>query len=166
MRVVLASQSGVKAFACREVFADVAGLQLVCVKAASSVNEQPVGDETLRGAFNRIANARVIRPDGDVYIAIENGLFEENGQYVDRAVVVLETADSMRHIVTGDGVAFPRECVEAARARGFDRVTAGQVMQERGLVQKHDDPHLDLAGKSRAVFLVDTLRAARRKAGL
>lgn len=166
MRVVLASQSGVKAFACREVFGDVAGLELVCVKALSNVNEQPLGDETLRGAFNRIANARVIRPDGDVYVAIENGLFEENGQYVDRAVVVLEIAGGLRHSVTGDGVLFPRDCVEDARARGFDRTTAGQVMQERGLVQKHDDPHLDLAGRSRSVFLVDTLRAARRKAGI
>lgn len=158
MIVVVASTSQSKLTACRAVLGDVA--TIVATKAASLVNEQPVGDETLQGARNRLGNARVIRPDGDLYISIESGLFEEDGQFIDRAVVLLRDRQGREVITQSDGVAFPADCVAEARARGFDRHTVGAVMEESGLVQDATDPHRDLGGQPRQMYIENALRAA------
>jgi hypothetical protein len=47
-----------------------------------------------------------------------------------------------------------------AKRRGFDTWTVGKVMEEQGLIRQHDDPHLDLSGTSRAVYLADAVRVA------
>lgn len=158
MKVVVASTSAVKLAAVRVVFGDA--VDIIAAAAASGVNAQPMGDETLRGALQRLGNARVIRPDGDVYISIENGIFDEDGAWVDRPVVVAEHADGTRRTVSGHGVVFASAMVEAARQQGFANVTAGQVMQAAGVVRQHDDPHRDLSGISRADYLIDAVRSA------
>ncbi len=158
MKVVLASTSAVKLAAVRTVFGD--GVDVIAVAAASGVNEQPVDDETRRGAIQRLGNARVIRPDGDLYISIENGIFQENGVWVDRPVVVTENADRVRRVIQGHGVAFPHDMVALAWQAGFAAVTVGRVMQDNGVVRQHDDPHRDLSGISRADYLIDAVRSA------
>lgn len=45
------------------------------VSAPSGVPDQPVGDdETLRGAHNRAAHVRSLRPDADYWVGIEGGV--------------------------------------------------------------------------------------------
>lgn len=149
-KIVLASTSALKIEACRRAFP---GFEIVPLKVPSGVNEQPIGDETLRGAVNRIDAARAAAPSADYYMAIENGLFQEGSAYVDRAVVMVESAEGIRCCTTSDGVAFPTEYVDEARRRGFDKWTVGRVMEEKGVVQKHDDPHKCLSGRSRVEYL-------------
>lgn len=160
MKIVLASTSAVKISACNKAFAGMTGINIVTVKVPSGIAAQPMSDETLRGAFNRIENARIAIPNADLYVSIENGIFEENGDYVDRAVVVIAKKNGMPKITYSDGVIFPRKCVEEARNRGFDTWTVGKVMQEQGVVSQHDDPHKDLSGKSRIEYINDAMRSA------
>lgn len=158
MNIVVTSQSALKLAAVRAAFA--ATDTIIGVKAASGVAEQPLNDETMRGAFNRLADAKHLHPGADLYVSIENGLFEENGQYLDKAVaVVLDTGNGMDTGIS-DGVIFPSDCVEEARRRGFDTWTAGKVMAERGVIAKHDDPHATLAGKPRADYIAQALADA------
>lgn len=160
MKIVLASTSKVKEEACKKAFAAIAGVEIICVKAPSGVNEQPVDDETLRGAFNRIAFARNAVPDADLYVSIENGIFNENGAFVDRAVVTIAKKGEEPVVFYSDGVAFPKACVEEARKRGFETTTVGRIMEEWGIVAKHDDPHADLARKSRIEFINQAMMRA------
>jgi inosine/xanthosine triphosphatase len=153
MLIVLASTSAVKVAACKKAFSNVAGCEIIAVKAASDINEQPMNGETLRGAFNRLNNAKQIRPDADYYISIENGIFEEKGQFIDRAVVSIMDKQGVVKTAYSDGVEFPQQWVEETRKRGFDQWTVGKVMEEMGIVAKHDDPHLSLIGKSRVDYL-------------
>jgi non-canonical (house-cleaning) NTP pyrophosphatase len=164
MKIVLASTSGVKVAACKAVFGDAA--ELVTVKAPSNVNEQPLNDETLTGAFNRLSFAREAARDADWYIAIENGLFLEDGAYVDRAVVVIENAAGERFVAKSDGVTFPTSAVHEAMDQGLDKVTVGQVMKAWGIVAQHDDPHKTLGAKPRAEYIDDALRLCVAEAGL
>ncbi len=158
MKVVLASTSAVKLEACRAAFGLEA--EIITVKAPSGVNEQPLNDETLTGAFNRIAAAKQLAPGADVYVSIENGIFEEEGRYIDRPVIVVARGACENHITYGEGVEFPKGSVEETRRRGFDTCTVGRVMQEQGLVRQHDDPHRDLGGKSRAEYITAAMRKA------
>lgn len=180
MKIVLASQSAVKIAAVRKAFAHVAGVEFEFVKVPSGINEQPIGHETLEGAFNRLQNvqiefAKAAHPDADLYITIESGLYEEDGHYVDRALVVFVTNQGMLRKLHSDGVAFDptpahADCIEAARTRGFDLWTVGKIMQERGLVDDHADPHKDLPvkgqGRSRVDYIDDTLRKVVAQLGL
>lgn len=158
MKVVVASASAVKLSAVRSACSDQA--ELIGVAAASGVNAQPVGHETVQGAQRRLANARVIRPDADVYISIENGIFDENGTWVDYPVVIAARAGGAQVIVRGHGVVFPPAAIEAARQQGFATTTVGQTMQASGIVRQHDDPHRDLTGISREDYLIDAVRSA------
>jgi inosine/xanthosine triphosphatase len=160
MKIVLASTSPVKIDACKAAFGTAAGIDLVTVKAPSGVNEQPMNDETLRGAFNRLAHARAAVPGADFYVSIENGIFEEKGRYIDRAVVTVMDKSGTTATTYSDGVEFPRDSVEETRRRGFDQWTVGKVMQEQGIVRQHDDPHLDLGGKSRVSHINETMAKA------
>src|SRR6187399_2170582 len=90
LKIVLASTSAVKLDACRAAFGDEA--EIITVKAPSGVGEQPMNGETVTGAFNRIAAAKKLVPDADLYVSIENGIFEEKGHDIDRPVVVVSRA--------------------------------------------------------------------------
>lgn len=158
MKIVLASTSAVKVEACSRAFGP--SVEIVTVKAPSGVNEQPLNEETLRGAKNRLAYARREVPDADYYVSIENGVFDEGSAYVDRAVVTVENAAGEERVTYSDGVVFPDEDVEEARRRGLDKWTVGRVMEEKGHVKKHDDLHLCLSGRSRVSYLDEALSRA------
>lgn len=157
MKIVLASTSSLKLQAVQQAFGP--DVKVVTVSVPSGVNEQPFGDETLRGARNRIAGARVAHPEADCYVSIESGIFEiispdGRTEYIDRAVIVMENTAEAEWVRYSEGVTFPRGCVEEAQRRGFDAWTVGEVMAELGIVKNHADPHLDLVGRSRVSFLV------------
>lgn len=64
-------------------------LEVIGCSTTSGVGEQPVNEQTLLGAKNRIADVSN-RVDGlDRIISIENGIFQEDGRWLDKAVVVI-----------------------------------------------------------------------------
>ncbi len=162
MKVVLASESKKKIAAVTHAFNNLSSFELVTLNAPSNVNEQPVGEETLVGAKNRIAFAIAAHPDAEIYVSIENGLFEENGAFVDKAVVVLKTAEGNEIAAMSDGVVFPSEYVEKTRERrgGFAKWTVGKTMAEHGVVQDDGDPHLELSGRPRQTYLEEAISKA------
>ena len=159
MKIVLASESKTKIEAVQKAFADKS-IELVAVSVPSGVNEQPMGDETLTGAFNRLAAAREKVPGADLYIAIENGVFLEHRSYIDRAIVLVARGDGTPEPFYSEGVLFPAEAVKEAIKRGLDKITVGKVMAEMGIVKDHADPHKDLRAKSRSVILAETMTKA------
>lgn len=158
MKVVLASQSPVKVDVCKQVvekfYADV---ELITVKAKSGVPEQPFDHETSEGAYNRITDARTQIPDADLYISIENGIYNEKGRYIDRAVAVACDQQGDATIKWSKGVEFPALYVQEAKRLGTDQWTVGKIMQEAKVITQHDDPHKDLVGISRADLLKEVL---------
>lgn len=77
-RIVVASANPVKIEAARQGFERMfpgAPFTLEGIAAASGVSDQPMTDaETLQGARNRAAAARVQRPDAEYWIGIEGGI--------------------------------------------------------------------------------------------
>jgi non-canonical (house-cleaning) NTP pyrophosphatase len=159
MKIALASQSRKKIDAVKLAFQEVAGVELLTIKAPSNVHEQPLGDETFQGARNRLAFTRQACADADIYISIENGLFMQDGKFVDKAVVTVETANGEVQTTLSDGVEFPIEYVEKTSNRkgDFKEWTVGETMAEAGIVQDNADPHL---------CLNETTRKAVKKLGL
>ncbi|WP_257263923.1 inosine/xanthosine triphosphatase [Endozoicomonas sp. ONNA2] len=163
--IVVSSESTIKNNAIKKAFARY-HVNVIATKAHSGINSQPVENETLTGAGNRIKDAKAkYQSNGrraDFFVAIENGIFHErvNGQnvWLDRAVVVVETSGGKQYIRTTSPVLLPAECVAIARKRGFDNITVGQVMAEIDSTVQHDDPHSSLPPfKSRQAYLEETL---------
>ncbi len=163
MHIIVGTTSALKVQAVQAVFKDdtVTG-----VKTNSGVPEQPIEAETEIGARHRLGEARRLMPDADMYIGIENGIFHEDGHYVDKAIVVIENKDGEQQLACSLGVVFPEEYFLEAQRIGFDKITVGQVMFDAGRVKAKDDPHADLGDKtSRVVFLTDTISTALAQFG-
>ncbi len=165
MTFVLASQSAVKVGAFMEaLIATRIDAELMSVKASSGIDEQPLGhDVTLLGARQRAKHAAELVLTGDVYFAIENGIFREGTQFVDRAVVLLRAADGREWVELSQGVCIPPEYVAKSVASNLT-ITASTFMAQEGVVRQHDDPHQDLdliempgLRKSRLVILRETI---------
>ena len=120
MQITVGSTSEHKLAAVREACAHL-GISATVegIKAASKVNEQPVGfEETFTGALNRASEARNHAPFSES-VGIENGIirFTHDRNYTfDLAWVVWFTPQGNRRIVTNtSGLLMPEELVEEAQ---------------------------------------------------
>jgi len=158
MRLVLASRSALKVRVCREWAAEAGFSEVIPISVESGVPEQPMGGETRQGAENRLQAAVEKLPDADFYLAMENGIFEEDGHFLDRALVLLsDRAGGFLRSAVSDPVEFPAWAVEEVERRGRKAVTVGRILAESGVVKSDDDPHLCLCGKGRGHFLREAL---------
>lgn len=153
----------------------------------SGVSEQPLGQEAIDGALNRLAGI-IKLGDGATRacIAIENGLFkvsstgildlstafDPTADYEDRAVIAIGLPGRLPfvHISPAeDAVRFPRDAVRAAHDApgGFAEHTVGSILYETGRVRDKQDPHTDLTdGKlSRKVQMARALLDALAQLG-
>ena len=172
-QVVVTSQSNLKLGAVRNVLGDVwpdRDFDVQGVKVPSGVSEQPLGQETVQGALNRLNAAKIECRQRGVHMAnmaffsIENGLFRGNdnpaidlttiydssASYYDRAVVVVDIPGIPARAISispdEEAVRFPPEIVHETFARpgGFATTTVGSVLLERKLVENGQDPHSSL----------------------
>ncbi len=160
MKIVLASASPVKRAALTLALqrAGLGDLPVLLFNAASGVNVQPYGmRETVAGATNRAVAALRACRDADMAIGIESGLFAEHGETVDRAICMAVQRDERYLCDQSEPLHLPADAVVQARGRGFDKLTVGQVLHEQGQIKLADDPHYCLSGRSRALFIAETL---------
>ena len=164
MKIVLTSQSAIKIAAVQKVFGSIEGVEIIPVAVPSGVPEQPVGDQTLRGALCRIYEARQITSGVYLYISIESGLFNEKPQsMVDKAVIVVSRGSAQPIVEYSEAVQFPLDMVHKAFSKGFDQHTVGRLMQEEGMIKNHADPHICLTGKSREGYIAEALEKVKVK---
>lgn len=171
MKIFVASTSAHKLAAVKEASGEVfpdGELDVQGAKAASEINEQPVGhEETLRGALNRLRNLKRIVGDTryDLLVSMENGIFPvqiDNRQaWFDLGWVVVEDAYGNQRFAHSTGIEFDATAVEEARRRGFEKTTAGSIIAERTGADA-TDPHAHLTGGKvpRSDMLKQSLKTA------
>lgn len=155
MKIGITSQNKLKLEAVKNAYSFMEpSLEISGYSADSGVGEQPVNEQTLQGARNRIVDLRK-RVDGlDRIISIESGIFYEGGKWLDKAVVViLDVVSEKEYVAYSDAVVFLDKYVEMAREIGFETATVGKVMFDEGYVTDAKDPHKSISGISRRVYL-------------
>ena len=163
MKIGVTSQNKIKLDAVRSAYSFLENYEVVGYSADSGVGEQPVGDETVIGARNRIWDVSRRIDNLDRIISIENGIFEEDGRWLDKAVVMwFNPRTGEEHIAYSDSVEFPKEYVEKARSLGFDTTTVGSVMAEAGYIENPKDPHMSISGKPRRDYIEKTVASLVR----
>lgn len=161
-KIAVASNSVIKIQACKDAFtkaamSNVSNIEIKGYDIASSVSAQPVGDETIAGATNRLLALKKQVHDADIYVSIENGLFMSNGIWFDIPIIAVSTSYCPLTVIFGNGMALAPKIVREAKDKGFDTTTIGMVLHEWGHVDDPQDPHKCLAGKSRAKYIEDAL---------
>lgn len=162
MKIALGSESAIKVAALTTVAKSFnPQAEIVTVKASSGVNAQPWGQlETYQGALSRAEAAFIAVPDADVAIGLESGLFPLGASTYDRAfAVAIVNGKKGPQILSALSapLKLPTPYVKAARDAGFATTTVGQKMAEAGVIQRADDPHANLSGISREIYLGDVL---------
>lgn len=70
--------------------------EMISVSAKSDVSDQPIGEEeTLKGAKNRVKNARLMEPTADYWVGIEGGLEEIGNDMISYAWIVIESKEGI-----------------------------------------------------------------------
>lgn len=131
------------------------------------MSEQPFGhEETIRGALNRLENAKKDQQlEYDFIASVENGIFqvEISGQdhFYDIGWIVLEHKKGVRIITSSLAIEFPLEAIQAAQKEGFKTKTVGSVLAERFRC-KEADPHAFLTAQftDRETILTQAVEAA------
>jgi hypothetical protein len=166
LKVAVASTGENKLDAVRGAFAEL-GLEVEVegVLGTSDVPEQPIDAVTLEGAANRMDYIVKQRPEADFHVAIENGIFREGHEFIDRSIVMLrgpEGTDTWQ----SQGVRVPRQFVVASALTRFT-IPASHFMAAMGLMALEEDFHyvtelVEEPGrtKPRAQIMQETLAAA------
>lgn len=139
----------------RELGAGPIEFAFVTTNTKSQVNEQPFGwEETIRGANNRTKHAielAGLEAKPRFVVAIENGVVEipANGTnyYMDIGWVILtDMSTSKQFFSSSTSLPVPSELFEAAKAKGLDKCTIGDILHARDPSISTKDPHLSLLG--------------------
>ena len=160
MKIGVTSQNKLKVDAVKKAYSFIGdSLEVFGYEADSGVGEQPIEEQALQGARNRISDIRSKIDGLDRIISIESGIFMEDGKWLDKAVIVIYNPhDDKENIAYSDAVIFPDKYVKIARQKGFDTTTVGQVMEDEGYVKNRKDPHLTISGISRQTYLENTIQ--------
>lgn len=88
----------------------------------SGVSEQPFGEETYKGALNRVENVRKEFPEMDFYISCEAGIEEAFGQYFNVQVVCIFDS-TLRMFFWGKsfGWSIPSDDIEEIKKDNLDK---------------------------------------------
>jgi inosine/xanthosine triphosphatase len=82
MKIIVGSKNPVKIESVREAFSKYFdAIEIESLNVESGVPDQPIGDDTFRGARNRARNLMQLKPGFDFYIGIEGGIAQQFGKW-------------------------------------------------------------------------------------
>ncbi len=126
-KVVIASENPTKIEAARLTFAAVFPdevFEFVGVKSDSGVPDQPMNEQTRKGAENRLAFIREKYPDADYWMSQEGGTFEEGDKLYNRAWIMVCDKDGFVGESSTSHFYLPTEMVSHIR-NGLEMGHAG-----------------------------------------
>lgn len=122
MKVIVASTNPAKIAAAELGFASAfpgEAFSFEGVKTSSGVSEQPLtDDETKRGARNRAANAKALRPDADYWVGMEGGVEETPEGLAERAWMAVIDKGGREGLGSSGTFYLPWAIAENIRAGG------------------------------------------------
>ena len=93
----------------------------------SNVGDQPINEEILQGAKNRVENLKA-----DFYISSEAGITDSLGEWIDINAVVVEDSKEFQSIGTSQGFPIPDKYIDEIKAtelgKVMDKIFDGQEL--------------------------------------
>ena len=96
------------------------------VQVSSNVGDQPINEEILQGAKNRVKNLKKYainnNIEADFYISSEGGITNLLGEWIDINAVVIEDAKGFQSIGTSQGFPIPNKYLDEIKQTELGKV--------------------------------------------
>lgn len=111
-------------------------VEVVGIPVSSNVGNQPINEEIIRGAKNRVKNLREYAIENqikaDFYVSSEAGITNLLGEWIDINAVVIEDSKGYQSIGTSQGFPIPdkyiNEIKETELGKVMDRIFSGKEL--------------------------------------
>lgn len=111
-------------------------VEVVGIPVSSNVGNQPINEEIIRGAKNRVKNLREYAIENqikaDFYISSEAGITNLLGEWIDINAAVIEDSKGYQSIGTSQGFPIPdkyiNEIKETELGKVMDRIFSGKEL--------------------------------------
>ena len=127
MKILMGTKNPGKIEGARQAFAKYFdNIEIEGIAVESNVGAQPVNEEILQGAKNRIKNLKKYANNNnikaDFYIASEAGITNLLGEWIDINAVVIEDAKGFQSIGTSQGFPIPDKYIEEIKQTELGKV--------------------------------------------
>ena len=101
-------------------------VEVIGIEVSSGVSEQPMGNDVIVGAENRIEALKEVSNDYDYLVSCEGGILNLKGYWINTQIVLVENKEGIRGLGMSQGYQVPEAYIEDIRktsiARFFDRM--------------------------------------------
>lgn len=127
MKILMGTKNPGKIEGARQAFAKYFdNIEIEGIAVESNVGAQPVNEEILQGAKNRIKNLKKYANNNnikaDFYIASEAGITNLLGEWIDINAVVIEDSKGFQSIGTSQGFPIPDKYIEEIKQTELGKV--------------------------------------------
>ena len=124
MKILVGSKNPVKVSGAKLAFENYfENVSVEGISVSSNVSNQPFDDEILLGARNRVENlknyAKTNNIDADYFCAIESGITNKMGFYMNFNIAVIVDKNGNEGIGTSDGFPIPERYIDEIRKTEF-----------------------------------------------
>ena len=139
MKILMGTKNPGKIEGARQAFEKYFdSVEIEGISVESNVGAQPVNEEILQGAKNRIKNlkkyANTNNIKADFYIASEAGITNLLGEWIDINAVIIEDSKGFQSIGTSQGFPIPDKYIEEIKqtelGKVMDRLFSGKELGE------------------------------------
>ena len=127
MKILMGTKNPGKIEGARQAFEKYfENVEIEGIPVSSEVGDQPVNEEILQGAKNRVKNLRDYAKnnniEADFYISSEAGITNLLGEWIDINAVVVEDSKGFQSIGTSQGFPIPEKYVDEIKATELGKV--------------------------------------------
>ncbi len=101
-------------------------IEIEGIPVSSEVGDQPVNEEILQGAKNRVKNLKEYAENNninaDYYISSEAGITNLLGEWIDINCVVVESKDGLQSVGTSQGFPIPDKYIDEIKSTELGKV--------------------------------------------
>lgn len=127
MKILMGTKNPGKIEGARQAFEKYfENVEIEGVLAKSEVSEQPVNEEILQGAKNRVKNVKLYakenKIEADYFIASEAGITDLLGEWVDVNAVIVENAEGLQSVGISQAFPIPDKYIEEIREKDLGKL--------------------------------------------
>ena len=137
MKILMGTKNPGKIEGARQAFEKYFdNVEIEGIPVSSNVGDQPINEEILQGAKNRVKNlkeyARNNNIEADFYVSSEAGITNLLGEWIDINAVIIEDSKGFQSIGTSQGFPIPDKYIEEIKqtelGKVMDRLFSGKEL--------------------------------------
>lgn len=127
MKILMGTKNPGKIQGAREAFEKYfENIEIEGIAVNSEVGDQPVNEEILKGAKNRVKNLKKYAVENEIvadfYISSEAGITNLLGEWIDINCVLIENARGLQSVGTSQGFPIPEKYIEEIKQTELGKV--------------------------------------------